>query len=351
MALWKVFIMAAMPLLSYTGLSGMAGTASRNGLLDLLRNGSAAHSSPAGAFTVPTRLLKSMVRFFTPIVSLKHAGVSLQGTRFLTIWMSIWLVMNVEAMRGNQADPSKRLIAVFGLLMEFIGVGVVLPVWILINIWFSHTPSAQRDDLVAHPDDIKTMAWSLLVGAGIPTLLMYCGSSQASNILFSGQFWIVVRLFHPITSWLVHKILRPGPARSRTTLPTAEATASAEKLRQLSQTAFWMATVAHILSIVSAGTIQLQRAISLTSEQQAPLWPPLVSPRREWPVKIESLEEGIGIFLFWDEVVATMTVYLWALAISGLGGDGQSLYAVRKALRFSVVAGPAAVAIDTIWQR
>lgn len=104
MATWNAFTMASMPLLSYTGLSGMMGTASRNGFLPMLRGEGETQGTTNSVFAAPIRISQSMIHFFLPIVSLDDAGVSLQGARFLAIWMAVWLMMNSEAMRGIQSD-------------------------------------------------------------------------------------------------------------------------------------------------------------------------------------------------------------------------------------------------------
>lgn len=188
------------------------------------------------------------------------------------------------------------------------------------------------------------MAWSLVVGAGLPTLFMYCSTSQASNSLFSKQLWIVVRLVHPIISSLVFKLLRKPTATAGVSVSSAEAAKSERKLRQLNNVAFWMSAVAHILSICTAAIIDIQRRSPPANTQRLSLWPTLVSPWRDWPVKVKSLQEGIGIFLFWDEVVTSAAILLWALAINGFDEKSRTLYAVGKALVLFIAVGPAAAA-------
>lgn len=336
--------MAAMPILSYVELSGTLGMAARNGLLPMLRDGTNLDLSDGTLFAVPARLCNAMIRFFMPIVSFEHTGLNLQGARFLGIWMSTWLLMSVESMQGNRSDPSKRYIVIFGLLMEWVGVGSVLPAWALINLWYSRGSPAtsENSDFIAHPDDVTASIWSLLIGAVLPTLFMYCCSSSSVNPIFSKQLWIVVRLFHPIVSFLVYSLLRRSSTAPQPS--TAQIETARRKLHRMRLVAFWMAALAHLLSLMAAAYTRLQYTGSQDTEGQLTDWPRVVSPWRHWHEKVQSLEESVGIFLLWDEAVTSLAILLWALASRATGVKGQAGDAVGKALVLSTVGGPAAAA-------
>ena len=336
-----------MPLISYTAMSGMGITASRNGLFDRLRHASKQTTGSgrqfAGRLAVPVKICRTMVQFFTSIASFDDYALGLQGLRFISIWMSIWLLINLESTRrGN----SRCAVAGFGLLMEFMGVGVALPWWCLVDLWSSDSVFAHTTDALAEPEHMDSMKWSLLVGAGLPTLFMYLSTSRASQLLFSKEFWIVIRLFHPLISYVVFEILHVFPRQTQTSSPGTRA--STGKLRQGYDIVYWTCASAHILSIVCAIAIKLANTRSDVDDQEPSLWL-VTSPWQHTSHKIKNIQEGVRIFLFWNEVTTCLAIVIWAFAINQMASPsqtaGQTLYVLGKTVISWIAIGPTATAV------
>ena len=71
---------------------------------------------------------------------------------------------------------------------------------------------------------------------------------------------------------------------------------------------------------------------------------------------MNTIAEGVAVFLSWDELVGTMSILTWALALNleACRGRGQPLGVFgtfTKTIMWTAVGGPAAAAVSLIGER
>ena len=341
----------ALLLLSLVAVFPLLIAPQRNGLMDLFQGDDAQIS-----------FFAIMVRFILPILEPGNLSLSVQALHFFAMWMSSWILILVESFRPGPKDPSKTWVYAFGLAIECVGAGVVLPVWCLLNIIYSHQPSGLRGNSsslhsASIPSlDLKALQWSLIIGAGIPVLVMLVCPVQGPVALLSKETWIIIRIFHPITAGIVHFLLRRSVlienGSNAASISTSE---SSESLRRIYRVAFWMSALSHGLIMLAIGAAymfplhldsKIVDALAVRS-----IWP-APSPWQKWESKLQTSELGIATFLFWDEVVSSLAIILWALTVNKISHQEakrrHTWQLVIRVVTLVLVAGPGAAAVDLI---
>ncbi|WPH01324.1 Hypothetical protein R9X50_00416300 [Acrodontium crateriforme] len=371
MALWTTAALVGLPLLSYTAVYGTFVTSANNGLWDMmgvdpLHAAQLVSQCDSLQKVLPTAQAlwhgsyELYIKFFTPIGSLDNISLHVEGLHFFAVWMSAWILVYMEAFRKGPLDPAKTFVALSGVLMELIGIGVTMPWWCLINIVFSHaTASARSRSSRAIPaQDLAILPYSLFIGAGVTALFMNALKPPHADP------WIIARLYHPAISVIAHRVLRMlgfgNPTGSSKESTKAEQLLSAQRMDRLYQVAFWLTAIPHITTLAAFASVHFfpewippHVAAALAPEL---VWP-IHSPWFEWgSLRVGSIASGIGIFLFWDEAITGAAILLWALVVNRLGLvkkqlDQTPLWIVCRTLALTVAVGPSAAAVMLIKER
>jgi hypothetical protein len=312
--------------------------------------------------------LSFMVMFFTPILDKRNLSLYIQGLHFYSLLMAGWILVFIESFRFGNAGLALSYAGLAGLLMEFGGFGLFLPLWCLLHIATSplavgRKVSAQRT-AAAFMDlhDLKAIPWALFLGAGVPGAAMLLTKlPYASPGLRSKQLWILIRICHPIITTSAHRILKQitSPPNAVFAPPTHQKEAAIKGLRSIYKAATVMSAVPHIaifalvlLAHTESGFIsdETRQALALSA-----IWTPAPFWTSNVP-KISGLVEGIMIFLTWDELVTAASIVAWAFAINRSGTthpknvDNLPIALLRTAIQ-SVVLGPAGAAVSLIRER
>lgn len=300
--------------------------------------------------------LSLMVSVFAAVLDERNLSLFLQGNHFFGQWMCAWVLVVLEAHRTTRRHVSKAY-ALWGLAMEFVAVGVALPAWCAMDL--SNVLSMPRDVLAADtlavpPLDLDLLPWSLLLGVGLPTLAMVATNNASAPPSDAAQVWVIVRLFHPALVLVVHSLLtalsRPPAVANRQS--------RAAKMGRMYGTAFWIAAVPHILlvSAVSWAYIfphTLPRYVVKALRVES-LWP-VASIIPSLTAKVDSIREGVSLFMAANEISASVAMVIWAwchvrLALS-LRPCKSSRYGVLATGAHLLAFGPGATAVSLIRER
>jgi len=293
-------------------------------------------------------------RFFTPILDRANIALNLQGVHFLGGWMSAWILILMHTLRVQSPTASTNgtlglpAVTLLGVLMELAGVSNVMPVWAGLSIHKTHAQSHALTALA--PADVAALPGALAIGVLVPTVLMrFLPSKNAPSLFLSQPTWIYIRLFHPVLTAVALRLLKTIRSGAQ------DATLASAHTRRLYGIAFWVGAGPHILTmaVVAAGYIAPQvfgarAAASLVPRRIWPFaWP--------WPAEItkaQSIQAGVGMFLVWDELIASLTILSWAIIVHQRSTDivhrSSLLWVLTKTALRTVLFGPSAAAVQLI---
>ena len=259
-------------------------------------------------------------------------------------------------------------ITVTGILVENVAAAVILPAYCLLHLITSPiaatsiSTAARKTSLLVHPAELSVLPWSVLLGCGIPSVMILAsGTAPGKPLRSSRQFWILVRQIHPLLSSAVQLVLsmlsRSGDvgyvsAGDRNRNVT-------RALRRVYSVATYIAVLSH--SAVFA-LVFVSKTIPwmLSDEYVAYLSPSRIfMPKPFWldsVPQVESAASGIQLFLQWDELVSCLTILVWAVALNRdalyshpRGSSFQSLF--WRVMTLTCIGGPATAAISVIRER
>jgi len=197
-----------------------------------------------------------------------------------------------------------------------------------------------------------------MLGAGIPTLLMVLSSPADKSFLRARDLWIVLRIHHPLWTFISHLFLSIVVPPASAAPPGQDREQQVSRaLRQMHNITQYVAVIPHIavISISLATTIAPQ---FMTIETRG-----ILSMRNIFRLssgrtagRVNTIAEGVAVFLSWDELVGTMSILTWALALNleACRGRGQPLGVFgtfTKTIMWTAVGGPAAAAVSLIGER
>jgi hypothetical protein len=339
----QLLAVAIFPILGGISASGTLLTSRLNGTLDLL-----------GVTSILDPRL--FARFFTPILDRANVALNLQGVHFLGGWMSAWILILMDSFREPPAahNLSRKAVALLGVLMELTGVANMMPVWAGLSIYQSY---AQPQPLGAISSaNADALPWALVAGTLIPTLLMrFLPAEDAPGLLLSKSTWIYIRLFHPVLTMAAHRLFKTLRSEQVPLHSSSSSSSSSSRTKRLYDIAFWTGALPHMLTMGVMAAVQVfPRAFSgRIAAMLAPqmVWP-LAAP---WPAhitKAQTAQAGIGMFLVWDELIASATILAWALIVNGQtrgsSGAASPVRTLGKAIVQTVLFGPSAAAVSLI---
>lgn len=250
--------------------------------------------------------------------------------------------------------------------MENVAYGAIIPLYCFVHLCSSPTVTAnsqtlaiQKRSLLVHPSALAILPWSIGLGAGIPTLMMLLSSPEKDASFFRARStWIILRMAHPVWTFLCHLGLSilippaatapPGEKRERQVLVA---------LQRFYTLASSLAVVSHVGVIVAVLVPRVSSQFFSREYQSTLTLANVFRPPSVWSTsRVSSVGEGVAIFLKWDELVAVVSILVWALSLNlhGLMGKVASRSPgtiLLTSLRMTLLGGPAAAAVSAIMQR
>lgn len=380
--------------LTALGVWGTWGLASTNGTFAILAKARQLNRLDVkGSYTVDLRqrwtgigpfddLLVALVCFFWPTLDGSSPATTLQSLHFLGQAMSLWTLLYVEALRvGNKyrlvslcvrlSQPCESnsclcSITICGLLMENVAIAIVIPLYCLVHLMTSPTASSatqtsdavQRRNLLVHPSALGILPWSIMIGAGVPTLLMLLSSSTDKSFSRARDLWIILRIYHPLWTFIAHLFLSIVIPPATAAPPGRDREKQVSRaLRHVHNITQYVAVIPHIavISISLASTIAPQ-CMAVETRGVFAIGNIFRLSSLRTSGLVNSVEEGVAIFLSWDEFVGTISILTWALAlnIGGRRGNRQAsdiFGTVAKTIMWIAIGGPAAAAVYLIGER
>lgn len=306
--------------------------------------------------------LTNLVGFFFTAIDGNRVDVSLIGLELGSQVVAAWVLMTIEGMRyGNRGNWYITSITLLGILLQNIGFACIAPIWMAIQLLTSptvHDPNV--DDLVVSPLQLAVAPLSILIGYGIPSIMM-CLPAPAKISFDTKQAWTGVQQLWPI--WI---------ALTQVTLTTTAAVfdpmvnvmteddrrvKSLRYLRYAYTFALLTSTAGH-LTAWGLAILSYAFPVLFSHKYQAmmnpwhifwPVWP-------FGPQKADTLADGALWFIQWDVVVGTAAVLLWAFTLR-VGVERLPVlfwqWAVGLVLAavISVVTGPVGAAVLSLWAR
>lgn len=244
----------------------------------------------------------------------------------------------------------------FGLFFQAIGMAIVGPIFLFINLMTSPTvatPSASN--LKIDPSELQALPFSTITGFIIPTILM---SLHAPTYITYEQKAFFVRLWQifPILCYLsqhIWKRILPLSSRSRSVNIETQ-------IRMLGKVYFFgtiCASVAHTATWAISLTAYLFPAL-FAPQYVGYLLPARVflPPMPWWDIEADSIGTGAHWFLQWDEVLTSTMYLLWACSLTikarqKVGKTSGVIVDVLGLLSSALLVGPAGAALCALWER
>lgn len=246
-------------------------------------------------------------------------------------------------------------------------MGIALPTWCLLHLLTSTTIlhsgglARRQTTLLVHPLEVGIMPWSILIGCGVPSVMAFLTSPAIQKPMYlSQQFWILLRMIHPLLSAMAQLTLSAFVFNDSPELsdPKLRNRAVARSLRRIWTAARMVAVATHVGTFtLSLGSLIVPSMF--TEHYQSMLHPrSLFRPDFFWEktTKVNSIAAGSLTFLQWDEIVSCSSILVWSFAVNrnALAGETDTssflLVAIRTTL-WVVMGGPAAAAISLIEER
>ncbi|KAF2210729.1 hypothetical protein CERZMDRAFT_99338 [Cercospora zeae-maydis SCOH1-5] len=303
-----------------------------------------------------------MTSFFWVSFDPRNVRAHVQGNHLLGTLSSIWIIQLLEAHGTTQAASAGIIFATYFLevMGELLGIGLFTPIWCVVHLLITSTPSAKSDaratKLSAPKSSLRALGYALLVGHVVPTVLMLQLEADGEGIA-SKQIWTIARLFHPVYLFIclqIFKTLFGGSSSAPATDPPQRLLATRRKLYQF--------------SILASGFFHVTSLAMLLAENMFTGWlredvlpglhiGTMFIPAPFWTRTQMSFETAVAVFLQWDYTCSAGAIVIWAMcqwleAVSLSKSDGtRVLETLGQSVLVALLAGPAAAAAFLLQER
>ncbi|KAJ5180586.1 hypothetical protein N7492_003796 [Penicillium capsulatum] len=297
-------------------------------------------------------LLAVLTIFFYPTLDGSSATLFLHGIGFSGTFGAAWTLVVLESWRKGNAGTVAAYPAIFGLVAQVMTFAFATPLFCGLQLGCSITARHPHADNIRVPRAVLVaLPLIFVVGFMLPTHLMALPASMSSVDLkqVAIAIWQPWPAYVSILATVAYFVLSPFfPNNNR---------ASLSSLRWVYAFAFANATVTHLVSwIVSLATViapalfnaRFLDALHPCRVFEVPLpWSGL---------KVDTVADGVHVFLRWDYLIGSAGILLWALSLYTtahkqiLSTVSWTGLAVKVAL-LTIVSGPAGAAVELIWER
>lgn len=298
-------------------------------------------------------LLTVLTTFFYPCLDGQNATLFLHSISFSGTFGAAWTLVVLESWRKGNSGTVAAYPAVFGLMAQVMSFAFATPLFCGLQLGCSITAKRPHADNIRVPRAVlAVLPFVFVIGYMLPTTMMVL---PAPSLISVDMKQIAIAIWQPwpayvsILATAAYFVLSPFfPNNHR---------ASMSSLRWVYAFAFFNAAVPHLVShTVSFATIiapalfdgRFLEALHPANVFSIPLpWSSL---------KVDTVAEGVHVFLRWDYLIGSAGVLLWALTLY-IVAHKQILSTVGwtslvlKIILLSTFAGPTASAVELMWER
>ncbi|KAJ5677218.1 uncharacterized protein N7477_002851 [Penicillium maclennaniae] len=299
------------------------------------------------------RILTLLTVFFYPTLDGQSPTLLLHSIGFSGTFGAAWTLVVLESWRKGNAGTIVAFPAIFGLAAQLMTFAFAAPLICGLQLACSITASRPGADNIRIPRVVLVVLPAIFaVGFMLPTQAMVLPTPDVISV---DMKQIAIAIWQPwpayvsILTTVAYYVLSP--------FFVDDQRASLSSSRWVYAFAFANASLSHLVSwIVSLATVM---APGLFNDRFLdPLHPSKVfSIPLPWSgLKVDTVADGVHVFLRWDYIIGSAGVLLWAL----------TLYTVahRRILNFvswptlllkvgllTALTGPAGAAVELMWER
>ncbi|KAL1875629.1 hypothetical protein Plec18167_005565 [Paecilomyces lecythidis] len=309
-----------------------------------------------GIKTLDENLLIHLNAFFLRVVDGKAPDLSLYAFAFTGSFGAAWILITVEGWRKGNAGTLMSFVFGFGFLAQTITYALSMTLYCMLNLWESRTISNLTFEKITIPQIISnTLPVALAVGYFIPTALLAVPTSilnmdMKQSFLATWQVW-------PLTVSFLITLVKYFLPDSTSVDNINDRRDNIRSLRYLYAFAFVCAAIPHL----AAWSISLATVIYpglFNAEYVEKLHPQRVFVNQipSNSVRVSSVEEGSLWFLQWDNIIGSISLMLWAVALYQKAHAEAKIRVNAVEVGFKtclllVLAGPVGAAVELMWER
>ncbi|KAF7504493.1 hypothetical protein GJ744_002173 [Endocarpon pusillum] len=349
----------------------------QNGLLTAARDIQKPGGNLPGSELVPARhrytgvgvldkQIKIMTGFFWPALDGSRADVSLVFLEITTQVIATWILLTIESLRvGNKGKWYITSVTITGVLMQNLGYGLIVPLWLFLHLTASSTINAATAAplISSNPLAILTLPLSTILAFFLPNLLMSLSPPHRfSPDNSTKQLYVAICQFGPVLMSVSQFIL---PIAISATTPGINILSERDKklkslkyLRRSYIFAFASTTLSHCVAV----------GIPLLAYLFPKLFSPVYLPQLQLPnvfvpksplppvQPIPTFVDGVLAFTQWDLLIGSLAVLVWAVTLALQAQRTRHwafewLESLLKVAALVCVSGPVGAAVVIIWER
>ncbi|KAJ6120469.1 hypothetical protein N7523_004749 [Penicillium sp. IBT 18751x] len=299
------------------------------------------------------RILSLLTVFFYPTLDGRSPNLLLHSIGFSGTFGAAWTLVVLESWRKGNAGTIVAFPAIFGLAAQLMTFAFAAPLICGLQLACSITASRPHADNIRIPRVVLVVLPAIfVVGFMLPTQAMVL---PAPDVISVDMKQIAIAIWQPwpayvsILTTVAYYVLSPFFVNDQR--------ASLSSLRWVYAFAFANASLSHLVSwIVSLATVM---APGLFNDQfLEPLHPSKVfSIPLPWSgLKVDTVADGVHVFLRWDYMIGSVGVLLWALTLYTVAHKRILTFVSWPTLLLKVglltaLTGPTGAAVELMWER
>ncbi|KAJ5247143.1 hypothetical protein N7468_002126 [Penicillium chermesinum] len=299
------------------------------------------------------RLLALLTTFFYPALDGQNATLLLHSIGFSGTFGAAWMLIVLESWRKGNSGTVAAYPAIFGLAAQVFTFAFATPLLCALQLGCSVTASRPHAENIRVPRAVlAALPAVFVVGFMVPTQFMVL---PAPAVLTVDLKQIAIALWQPwpayvsILTTAAYYLLSPFYSNNKRAAKSA--------LRWVYAFAFGHAALAHLVTWIVSLTTIVAPALFDARFVDALHPSKVFSVPLPWSgLKIDTVSDGVHVFLRWDYMIGSAGVLIWAISLYTVAHK-QILSTVAwpslllKIVLLAVVAGPTGAAVELIWER
>ncbi|KAJ5724404.1 hypothetical protein N7493_006132 [Penicillium malachiteum] len=299
------------------------------------------------------KLLTVLTVFFYPAMDGQDSTLLLHSIGFSGTFAAAWTLVVLESWRKGNSGTIAAYPMVFGLLAQVLTFAFATPLLCALQLGCSVTARRPHADNIRVPRVVLAVLPTVFViGFLVPSNLMVL---PAPDIISVDWKQIAISSWHPWPAYV--SILTTAAYYVIGPLFSNNHRASISSLRWVYASAFIHSAVSHLVTLTLSLTTVLAPAL-LGDKYVEALHPSKVySFPVPWSgLTVNTVPEGVHVFLRWDYMIGSAGILLWALKLHIVAQrqivSGVSWVSLLfKVGVLSLLSGPAGAAVELMWER
>ncbi|KAJ5291805.1 hypothetical protein N7478_001056 [Penicillium angulare] len=299
------------------------------------------------------KLLTVLTTFFYPVLDGQDATLFLHSIGFSGTFGATWTLVVLESWRKGNSGTIAAYPTIFGLMAQVFTFAFATPLVCALQLGCSITARRPHAENIRVPRVVLAVIPTVfIIGFLVPTNLM---ALPAPEIIPVDWKQIAIASWHPwpayvsILTTVAYYVLGPFFSNNHR--------ASMSGLRWVYASAFIHASLSHLVTLVlSVGTVV---APALFDDRFVVALHPckVYSFPLPWSgLTVDTVAEGVHVFLRWDYMIGSAGILLWALKLHIVAQrqivSGVSwLSLLFKVGLLTALTGPAGAAVELMWER